>query len=65
METLLALQEVLLVTVSLACLLHAECHHGVSPWVNPINRVLYLLQSGPVPVFIAPPMYKVPLLYGP
>ena len=43
METLLALQGVLLVTVSLTCLLHAKCHYGVSPWVDPINRVLYLL----------------------
>ena len=43
METLLALQEVLLMTVSLACLLHTECHHGVSPWVDPVNRVLCLL----------------------
>ena len=43
METLLALQEVLLVPVSLARLLHAECHHGVSPWVDPVSRVLYLL----------------------
>ena len=43
METLLALQEVLLVPVSLARLLHAEYHHGVSPWVDPVNRVLYLL----------------------
>ncbi len=43
METLLALQEVLLMTVSLTRLLHAEYYHGVSPWVNPVDRVLYLL----------------------
>ena len=64
METSLALQKVLLVTVNLARLLHAERRHGVSSCLDRVDRVLYLLRSGPVPVFVAPPIHKVPSLYG-
>jgi hypothetical protein len=44
METSLALQKVLLVTVSLARLLHAERRHGVSSCLDRVDRVLYLLR---------------------
>ena len=46
METSLALQKVLLVTVSLARHLYAERRHGVSSCLDRIDRVLYPLRSG-------------------